>query len=203
MNVVKFFVPILMLLVVGCSKNECNPNPIKDCVTTLELNPVCGCDGVTYGNPGAAHCNGINDYTMGKCPIDLNSILGQWKFLGYKSEGAAINKNNSTHNYDMNINFTADVRDDIYILTGKSSINLIGGTFDITNKNTINMSISYSTKIAGDEAATNYEQKYSHFLNNTAAQYYISGNYLEIHSSISNWEDANQTKSDVLIFKKD
>ncbi len=63
------FLPSLFLvaLLVRCDKEDCVAEKKEDCITTLELNPVCGCDGVTYDNPSLAACNSIEDYTMGAC----------------------------------------------------------------------------------------------------------------------------------------
>ena len=49
---------------VACTKNK------PDCSTidlSSEYKPVCGCDGVTYQNPGFAYCSGITQYYEGEC----------------------------------------------------------------------------------------------------------------------------------------
>lgn len=49
------------------SKGLCVEESKENCVVTFELNPVCGCNGITYENPSTAECNGIDDYMMGAC----------------------------------------------------------------------------------------------------------------------------------------
>ena len=59
----------LSIMLLGCDKEaeECVEKVKDSCVVTFELYPVCGCNGVTYENPSTAECNGITDFTMGRC----------------------------------------------------------------------------------------------------------------------------------------
>ncbi len=45
---------------------------------TLEYSPVCGCDGVTYGNPCAAKMKSVSIKSKGECP---GAPLGKGKNL--------------------------------------------------------------------------------------------------------------------------
>ncbi|WP_421804448.1 hypothetical protein [Flagellimonas sp.] len=58
---------LFTILAFGCNKEDCEEIRKENCSVTFELNPVCGCNGVTYSNPSTAECNNINDYTMGEC----------------------------------------------------------------------------------------------------------------------------------------
>lgn len=47
----------------GCKLNP-PPEPV---MCTMDWNPVCGCDGKTYGNVCAAKATGVPEYTDGEC----------------------------------------------------------------------------------------------------------------------------------------
>ena len=68
--IIKAFAITLFLSVgISCNKEDdtCIENPKDDCNCILIYQPVCGCNGKTYGNGCVAQCAGITDFTMGAC----------------------------------------------------------------------------------------------------------------------------------------
>ena len=69
----KFSIVVLFLsLFVSCCNSDdefmnCHEIIDEDCVCTMQYDPVCGCNGITYGNACTAECNGITEYSSGTC----------------------------------------------------------------------------------------------------------------------------------------
>jgi hypothetical protein len=57
---------IFLNIITGCKK-ACIEKQREDCFCTAHIDPVCGCNNVTYSNACEAWCSGITEYKSGSC----------------------------------------------------------------------------------------------------------------------------------------
>lgn len=55
-----------------CNDSDCVAELDPDCMYMTVVDPVCGCDGVTYSNSGEAICNNIFEWIDGPCDGTIN-----------------------------------------------------------------------------------------------------------------------------------
>lgn len=191
-------------IISSCTKDNCTAIPIQNCFVTEELNPVCGCDGVTYPNPSHARCNQV-DFTSGRCSYSNEALLGTWTFLGYVSDGAVFQVDKKVHTYDMYITFKNEkvILNDVgyHVLEGKSAVNFIGGGYRLTNKNQLRQNISFTTKIGVTDKDVKSENKFIDYLR-VDCNFKIAGAYLEIKSTLYTQDGTATPKEEILIFRR-
>ncbi|SMD36758.1 Kazal-type serine protease inhibitor domain-containing protein [Reichenbachiella faecimaris] len=65
----KLFLLILFISLASCSEDEkeCIEKLKANCTCSTNYDPVCGCNGITYGNSCMAECASITEYEKGEC----------------------------------------------------------------------------------------------------------------------------------------
>jgi hypothetical protein len=163
----------LMAFVVltACTKNanNCEAEDIKNCFTTLEYDPVCGCDGVTYPNSGTARCNSITEFTKGPC-----GFQGDFVFLGFESDGAQVGKDEQKYSGNsMTLSLNQDQDNDVLSpFKGQGQPNVFEGKYHVDGKN-------FKVLVLTEAAGSAMEDRYLEALAKVAS-ITRKGDYLEM-----------------------
>ncbi len=70
-----FFTILQVFYAQGCDKKNIEDQclgPSKEIPCTKEYIPVCGCNGITYGNDCVAKSYGVKSWKEGSCEMKLN-----------------------------------------------------------------------------------------------------------------------------------
>jgi hypothetical protein len=161
----------LMAFVVltACTKNanNCEAEEIKDCFTTYEYDPVCGCNGVTYSNPSTARCNSITEFTKGPC-----GFQGDFVFLGFESDGAQVGKDEQKYSgISMTLSLNEDQDNDVLSpFNGKAQPNIFNGKYHVEGRNFV---VFVITQAAGSAMEARYLEALQKVVSTTRKDDYL------------------------------
>jgi heat shock protein HslJ len=182
----------------NCTKSvneiSCEENIKADCVCTTQYDPVCGCNNVTYGNACNAACANIEVVSKGECKNNL--LSRDWVFMGFKNEDKVdISSGKVAHSFrEMRIKFEGVNADLKRTASGQSAVNLFVAFYNLGANNAITIEGFIMTKIAGTEAANNYEMKFIDSLGEVKTYEVQNENRLLLNLETNG-------KSEVMVFK--
>lgn len=198
-TIIKFFIlTFISFLFASCSKSvteiTCEEKLDSNCVCTLQYDPVCGCNNVTYGNACQAGCANIEVVSKGECKNNL--LSRDWIFMGFKNEDKVdISSGKVAHPFkEMRIRFEGINADLKRTASGQSSVNLFGAIYTLGADNAIQIEGFIMTKIAGTEEANKYEMKFIDSLGGVKTYEIQNENRLLLNFEVNG-------KSEIMVFK--
>lgn len=166
-----FFILFLTFAIACNTTKECTEKIDPACVCIEIYQPVCGCNGKTYGNDCMARCAGITEFTQGECPDkNLPALNGTSWIL--KTFAVSPNPKTVPEGVKITVLFDKDR------ISGKGGCNNYGGTYATGNNSSLTVSGVVSTKMFCD-SAMQWETMYFNMLEKSRI-YRIKGNTLEV-----------------------
>ena len=186
------------MLFVGCDKEtkDCVESVNPDCVCTQQYDPVCGCNGITYGNGCMAACVGVSA-VKGECNVKKEALVGEYAFLGYEKIDA-VDMALASKGYKYDVTLKLSGKDDGFKVNGKASINFYSGSYEVVSsvedKGGLRIEGFAVTKIGGKIEDLQFETDYWKRLS-AATNYSLESNILKLRFD-------TEGISDNMIFKK-
>lgn len=167
------FIIAIIALAFSCkSVQKCEERLNPACICTEQYEPVCGCNGKTYGNACMAQCAGITQFTQCECPNKNSSpkLTGtSWNLQTF-----AVGPNPQPLPKEVQITATFDQER----ISGKGGCNNYGGAYSTGDKSSLSISGIISTKMFCD-MAMKWETMYFSMLEKSRF-YRLEGDTLEI-----------------------